>query len=396
MGIDNKLFVNAYQHALDNANFTAVDAIKTSVDYYYDHLVSKNDQDLLNLAFCENITQKQLDDFLSTWDIEAEGGAKALLLAYVMKHHPDLTFNEYTGPRLKGVLNFHRFENLSLVSHYTKIVHELNKNNIIPMIMKGGAMKHLRPELPRHMGDIDILIFGDADFQKAKKIITDMGYEYEDNKHSIDLHTPGSKAGVLDIHRFIEIESKYNRGKLVREFKKRARLTNIFGTKTYLPCVEDILFISMVNLVKNIRNNTSIQGILFTLFDFEYLEHCTPDFDWNIIINNIRTTNAYPQMLIAIEFANRLVPGILPDFVAHDKKMNHYATQFFNRDIFYTKYVREIREKSGETKLRNVHSFKQFLEYLDIKLTKQFRFFILEHQPLINMWLKNANKRKDK
>lgn len=396
MFTDNKLFVDAYQRVLNTKNVTAVDAIKASVDFYYDKLVSKNDQNLLDLAFSDNLTQEQLDNFLSTWDIEAEGNAKALLLSYVMKKHPILTFNEYTGPRLKGLLNFFRFDNLGLISHYSKIGHELNKNGIVPMIMKGGVMKYLRPELSRNMGDIDILIFDDADYQKSKKIVVDMGYDYLEHDHSIDLHPHGSKEGILDIHTYIEIESKYDKQKIVSAFKKRATKATVFGVETYVPCAEDILFISLVNLVKNIRNKSSVQGILFTLFDFEYLKTSKPDFDWNIIVDNIRLMNAYPQMIIAIEFANRLVPGILPDFLAQDKAMKHYARQYFNHDIYYARYVHSIRAQSGKTKLHDIHSLKDFFKYVNIKLTKQFRWFVLNRPILVSVWLKFASKGGEK
>lgn len=391
-----KLFIDAYQGVLNSKNATAVDAIRASVDFYYNKLVSKNDQALLDLAFQDNLTQEQLDKFLSKWDIEAEGNAKALLLSYIMKKHPKLTFNEYTGPRLKGLLNFYRFDNLGLISHYSKIGHELNKNDITPMIMKGGVMKYLRPELSRNMGDIDILIFNDKDYEKSKKIVRDLGYDYIEQKHSIDLHPYGSKEGILDIHKYIEIESKYDKNKIINKFKKRATKKTVFNVETYVPCAEDILFISMVNMVKNIRHKSSVQGILFTLFDFEYLKNSKPDFDWNIIIDNIRITNAYPQMLIAIEFANRLVPGIIPDFLAQNKLVIRYAQKYFNRDIYYAKYINDIRARSANTKLHDVHSFKDFLKYLNIKATKQIRWFVLQHPTLVKIWLKLASKVGDK
>ena len=397
MAKDKELYIlEAYKDALAKTTITAVDAIKISADYYYNKLVSKKDQDLLDLAFQKNLTQEKLDKFLYEWDIEAEGSYKALLLSYVMKKHPDLTFNDYTGPRLKGLLNFYKFGNLSLISHYTKIVRALNEHGITPMIMKGGVMKYLRPELSRCMCDIDILIFDDDDYKKSKTIVRDLGYEYDVQPHSIDLHVPGSEAGVLDIHSYIDIEAKYDKRKIINNFKKRATKTNVFGVPTYVPCAEDILFISLVNLVKNIRNKTSVNGVLFTLFDFEYLKNSKQDFDWNIIIDNIRLTNTEPQMIIAIEFANKLVPGILPDFVAKNKAVQHNAQKYFKRDIYYHKYVYEVRAKSGVTKIRNVHSLKDFVKYLNIKLTKQVRWFVLQHPVLIDMWLKLTSKNGDK
>ena len=396
MSGDHELFIDAYKAALSKKNITAVDAIKASVDYYYNKLVSENDQSLLDMTFQNNLTQEKLDKFLSKWDIEAEGSDRALLLSYIMKRHPTLTFNEYTGPRLKGLLNFYKFSNLSLISHYSKIVGALNEHGIVPMIMKGGVMKYLRPELARNMGDIDILIFDDKDYEKSKQIVLDLGYKYDEQPHSIDLHVPGSDAGVLDIHTYIDIESSYDKDKILNNFRKRATKTTVFGTQTYVPCAEDILFISMVNLVKNIRYKTSIRGVLFTLFDFEYLQNSKPHFDWDIILDNIRLTKTYSQMLIAIQFANKLIPGILPDFVAHEKTMQRHVQKYINRDIYYSKYVYDIRALSGKTKMKDVHSAKDFLRYLKIKLTKQVRWFVLQHPVLIKIWLKIATKSGDK
>ena len=398
MATDSELLyiLGAYKDALSKKNITAIDAVEASADYYCNKLVSQNDQELLNLAFQKKLTQEKLDQFLSGWDIEVEGSYRALLLSYIMKKHPDLTFNEYTGPRLKGLLNFFKFNNLALISHYTKIVRALNEHGITPMIIKGGVMKYLRPELSRCMGDIDILIFDDKDYEKSKKIVLDLGYEYSEQPHSIDLHVPGSDAGVLDIHSYIDIESKYDKRKIINNFKKRATKTNVFGVPTYVPCTEDILFISLVNLVKNIRNKSSIRGILFTLFDFEYLKNSKSDFDWNIIIDDIRLTNTYSHMIIAIEFANKLVPGILPDFVATNKVMQRNVQKYFERDIYYYRYVYDIRALSGKTKMHNVHSIKDFFRYLNIKLTKQFRWFVLQHPVLIKIWLNIASKHGDK
>lgn len=389
MEVDQNQFINANNEVMITKDMTVADAIKASVDYYYASLVSAKDQKLLNLAFNRDISQKDLDKFLSDWDIEVAGSAKALLLSYVMKSHPELKFNEYTGPRLKGVFNFFRFSNLTLLSNYTKIGRELNKNGIIPMIIKGGVMKYLRPELSRTMGDIDILVFGKDEYEKSKKISLDLGYEYEDNGHSIDLHTPGKQDGICDIHQYIELESEYDK-KILEKFKERAIKKTVFGVATYVPCPEDILFINMMNMVKNIHKNTSIHGILYALFDFDYLKNSKPNFDWGIVLDDICATNAHLQTIIAVGFANRLIPGILPEFLATNKITQNYIQKSFDHDRYYSLYVHAVRAKSAQTKIHDVHSFRDFLRYLNIKGTKQVRWFVLQHPVLIKIWLKLA------
>ena len=177
-------------------------------------------------------------DLLKIWDIEVKGGAKSLMLAYIMKMHPEMKFTSYEEPRLKGLLNFYKFSNMGIISHYKKICRALNAEGITPMILKGGAMKFLRPELPRIMGDIDILV-PDNVFMKSAKIACSLGYVFYDiYSHSIDIHKPDSDAGVLDIHRFIFMGTGHERKLLKNLFKLSLQCaiflvliaTLIFGT----------------------------------------------------------------------------------------------------------------------------------------------------------------------
>lgn len=155
-------------------------------------VITKSEELLLNLIFSNKTSQKDLDDFLEKWDIEAVGGHKALLLSYFMKMHPELKFSAYVTTRLKGLLQFYRFQNMKLISHYTKICNMLQKQGTEFLIFKGGCIKHLRPEFPRIMGDIDILVH-ENDYQKSGKMIEQMGYDTVWDIHSVDIHLKGSK-----------------------------------------------------------------------------------------------------------------------------------------------------------------------------------------------------------
>ena len=130
MQINNGFYVEAIRKLLgDNPEASYNEIMSFQIDYYYNNIITKNDQKLIDLAFMPNLTQEQLNAFLHSWDIEVAGSSKALLLSYVMKQHPNLDFGEYTGPRLKGVLNFFRFPNLDLISKYTQIVKEFLKDD---------------------------------------------------------------------------------------------------------------------------------------------------------------------------------------------------------------------------------------------------------------------------
>ena len=82
------------------------------IEGFKSELMSDKDKNLINMIFSSNPTQEKLDTFLEKWDIEAVGSAKALMLAYFMKMHPELNFSEYVGPRLNGLLRFYKFQNM--------------------------------------------------------------------------------------------------------------------------------------------------------------------------------------------------------------------------------------------------------------------------------------------
>ena len=185
------------------------------------------------------------------------------------------------------------------------------------MILKGGAMKFLRPELPRIMGDIDILV-PDNVFMKSAKIACSLGYVFYDiYSHSIDIHKPDSDSGVLDIHRFIFIGTGHER-KLLKNLFKRSREENVFGVKTLIPSNEDMMFISLVNLARNLREKTSQAGLIYTIFDCKFLQESKPDFDWEIVKENARLTKTEVQMNFAIKFLMRISKNIFPEALQSD------------------------------------------------------------------------------
>ena len=356
-------------------------------DFFYHKTVTKNDQNLISLTFNPELNQSTLDDFLKKWDIECAGSAKSLLLAYVMKMHSDLKFNDYTAPRLKGLLNFFRFKNLNLISHYTKIGMALNRQGIIPMILKGGAMKYLRPDLPRTMGDIDILVKTPKEYQLAQKIVKEIGYELEDNRHSVDLHLPGSEEGILDIHQYIEIGSKFEK-KVLSDLFNRASKKKVFGVDTYVPCPEDMVFICLVNMVKNLREKTSLNGILYNLFDLAFF--LKSSFNWDIVCQNILKTKTGPQVYIAYKFINQLQPNFIPNVLIQNKTFKKEITTYCNRDIFYFLYVypakclcRELKA-SGEIK----KDWNHISCYIKAKSKRTFLKFIVKHPMLVALFLK--------
>ena len=228
-------------------------------------ILSDTDKVLLNLVFTEKPEQEDVDKCLEKYDIEVTGGHKALLLSYFMKMHPDLKYSDYVAPRLRGLLQFYRFQNMKLISHYTKICRELEKANINFLILKGGCMKYLRPDYPRVMNDIDILV-DEKDWKKSGQIAEKMGYEIYWDIHSLDIHPKGTKEGIMDIHKYIIMETEKEKV-IIKDIYKRSIKQKVFGIETFVPSNEDLFFIILVNMVRNLRHKTSYGGILYNLFD---------------------------------------------------------------------------------------------------------------------------------
>lgn len=272
---------------------------------------SPMDESLIKMALSPSASQKELDGFLEDWDIEAEGARKALLLSYFMKEHPELVFPPYVGPRLSGLLNYYKFRNIKLISQFRKICGSLREEGIDFVALKGGAMKHLRPDLSRVMSDIDILI-PEKHYRKAGIIAGRLGYECHRDAHSIDLHVPGSQDGVMDIHRYIHMgtgrERNVNDGIFARAVK-----AEVFGVEGYIPCHEDLAFVTLVNLTRNIMDKTSSEGLIFSFFDIHYLACSKKGFDWNLVLDDAVRSGSAHQAAFAAMFLNSVVPGLVPE-----------------------------------------------------------------------------------
>jgi hypothetical protein len=341
------------------------DTANSIVEAFYQELVSSEDQKLFELAFAKKIDQGQLDKFLKDWDIEKFGERKSMMLSYVMKTNPKLQFSIYEKPRLEGLLKYHRFHNLKLIAHYSKIVRALNAENIFPMILKGGAMKHIRPDLSRAMGDIDILLPKETEFRRACEIAKNLGYVFKEfpGDHSVDLHLPNSGEGTVDIHQYLYLEVDYDKTFLDDLFA-RASKENVFGTSAFVPCVEDLLFLGMINLTRNLHQKTSIGGILYALFDFKFLTS-KPDFNWDLVLANIVKTKTYTQALLAMKFINKIMPETLPEALLENDKINGKFRRYCNRVMFNRFYFLDLKADCKKLQikdaLKNIDVMKEYL-----------------------------------
>jgi len=371
-------------------NISITDAL---IENFYHEIMKDEEKALMKLVFEKNPKQEELDELLKKWDIEVKKIEKNLLLSYFMKYHPELKFTSYEAPRLKGLLQNVRFKNMQIVSHFVKIVKKLNENNIIPMVLKGGAMKFLRPELPRIMGDIDILV-KDKYFMKSIRLAGSLGYYYEKlYSHSVDLHDPKTRKNAIDLHKFIYLKTGCDK-KFIPNLWKRAVKHNVFGVSAYVPSNEDMVFISLVNLAKNLRDKTSQSGLLYTLFDCNYFIN-QPDFNWNIVKENAKMAHAEIPMNFAMKFMNRISSNIIPKEIQNNMPFERETNDYSNVVMYDRFYLEDMRKHSRALKIEDtIKNPELWGEYIKLKpkyyALKQLR----NHPRLIETFIKDLKTKE--
>ena len=273
-------------------------------------VLETEERQLLSLALTPSVTQEHLDAFLESWDIEKAPFPSVLLLSYLMKTHPDLSFPDSVMPRLKGVLTYCRFQNLKLYAHFSKIAGRLESLQIPLAVLKGGAMKAYRPDFPRWMGDIDILV-REQDFHKAAEATEALGYTPFKCAHSWDFSIGETQESAIDLHRYIQMntgkESSLNQGLFAR-----AKEVTVASGKCLLPCREDMVFISLVNLYRNLSDKTSSGSVLNAFIDLDYLLDNGEGFNWDIVWDNARKTGTEIQVCLSSAFVSTLLPQSFP------------------------------------------------------------------------------------
>ena len=374
-------------------NISITDAL---IENFYNEIMGEEEKILLDLLLSPNPLQSELDKLLELWDIESKQSAKSLLLAYLLKTHPDLKATKYEEPRLKGLLLNQRFINLKIISHFTKIGKELNKNGIFPLIFKGCLFKWLNPDFPRYMGDVDILV-PEKQWIKSARIAKSLGYWFKKlDIHSFDiLENKNSKYGILDIHKFIYIGTKSEK-KWLKNLFKRATKKDVFGVETLVPTAEDALFITLINLSNNLRDHKSQATLLYAILDCKYLLEKNKNFNWQIVIENAKYAGAEVQINFAMKFIKKFSQTIIPKDIQNqmifEKETNDYSRMIMFKHFYYIDLQKKSRDMKITEVLRNPSKIKEYLslkiKYKTLKILNRYprliKFFIADLKMIYN------------
>ena len=343
------------------------------LDYLGRNILGREDKALLVMSLAPHVSQDELDAFLSDWEIDKAPVQSVILLAHLMKTHPSLSFPEKIQPRLKGVLTYCRFQSLKLVAHFSRIASALNQAQIPFVLLKGGAMKVYRPDFPRWMGDIDILVER-GDFDRAEKVAEKLGYTPFRSLHSVDFRLAGTQEGIVDLHRYIEMhtgrEEVYN-----RDLVNRSHLQEVFSAQGLLPCREDMVFISLVNLYKNLADHTSTDSVLNTFYDLHYLIDNPLGFDWTLVRENAGRTGTDMQIWLAASFVASVFPKLFPPELLSGWVDPEEADVQCVRLLYRREVLSPLREEIGEFNV--CKAFRQ-IRPLGGYLGKRARFFFLK------------------
>ena len=328
--------------------------------------LTPSDRLLLQLSLCGEPAQEQLDAFLDGWNLDTAPLTEAVLLSYLLKMHPTLRVPDKIGPRLNGLLSYCRFQYLQLVGQFGTYAHALEAEGIPFLVMKGGALKALRPDFPRWMGDIDLLV-PERDFRRAARVATSTGFTTTPSEQSFDLKKDGRN--VLDVHHFVMMHT--GREKTINpDLFARAAQTRIYSVQAMMPSREDLLFMTLVNLVRNLADGSSPDSVIYSFFDIQFL--LTPEqgrtFDWAVVRDNAARTGTTGYLEAARQFLHSVVPGLLPDSElppVTEKEIEKVCTWIrFRRDV-----LRPERERIEEfNPWKAIRGGKPFFPYIADRL----------------------------
>ena len=275
-------------------------------------LLDPADVDLLAVAFDRGKTQADLDGILQGFDFGKASLNRVLLLGHVLERRPDLNVPDSFQARLQGGVVVSKLREEKLLGHLGRIAAAFGDAGIKPVLLKGGAMLFYRPDFPRWITDIDLMIPEDR-FDEALKIATGLGYGFPTAcEHSVDLYEPGTREGVVDLHRYLELGTSRERAFNEGLFERGREVSTGSGAVCLLPSREDLVFVELVNMFKNLTKDQARQSTMAGFFDIDYLVNAGESFDWATVSGNAEKTGTGAQVRIVASLVSSFLPDLLP------------------------------------------------------------------------------------
>ena len=317
----------------------ALNFLKFLIQCFYKAVVSESDKKLIELLYSKEPNQNVLNDFLTDWDIEKYGALKAIFLAYFMKNHPELDFPQYVKPRLEGLINYYRFKNIKLFENFSKILKLIAEKDIKVVLTGDIAIKYI---LSNNNFEHISIIIDRQDCDKVLKILSDNNYKFNKDKHIIKVLL--EEYNEIDIIYRYDLDTKF---KFVSDFICKlfcnSKEIEIYNTAVLLPSNEDLAYIEIIELAKNIKNNLSFVGMLYSLYRILFLVNNNSSFDWNKVINIAKTTHTTVQLKLSSLFIDEIIPDFIPAILKNDNLFKKEIINYHNWARYRRKYNEEIR-----------------------------------------------------
>lgn len=281
---------------------------------------------ILKLALAQEIKQQELDGFLTTLDIETLQGSDALLLAYAKLRHPENNFGENNEPRLKGLIQYYRFQNLHQAACFSEAVRALTDVENDFFASYDTAMKWYLPQYFRMnetMGIVPVMrVYERRVLRKLKSAgytITHIYSSFSASKESAE----GKKQFIVfEIPEYMELN---------QQMVSRLAVQEVFNNQCLIPSAEDMLCCCYGRIWQKLTSELPFQGLGMDIWDLMCLsEYCGLSRDK--LGQVIAETKLAGRVFFINSFLQNYTGGLLPECLWVPQEDDEEIRDFLSRE----------------------------------------------------------------
>jgi hypothetical protein len=207
------------------------------------------------------------------------------------------------------------------------------------------------------------LIIQQQEYEKVIKALSSFNCGLFKDKNLIKVSLDKTFSFDIIFKYDLDTRFKYLKDFIERLCTKKVK-DSLFEAKFILPDREDIAFIELIELAKNIKNNTSFNSMVLSLMKLKFLIENKKDFSWEKVINTARETRTGVQLKLSAMFISDIVPDIIPDVLRDDNLFDKETIEYYNWVKFRKIYNEKVRHDYKEYTL--IFLFKSIYENLKI------------------------------
>lgn len=335
-------------------------------------LIIPREQKLLSLLFNDKEIRVEIENVLENLNIDTENHNYLLMLAYVGFKVNWIGFSEKIIPQIKGVYRYYQVQNALLMQKLFLYTHKLNEKNIIPLVLKGTAMRlHYAPGVSRMMADSDLAIFKD-DYNNAIAIAHEMGGTcLNEADHAITYRLGQSE---MDIHRFI----------FKNNIEKNSDIWTHIETIEVNGCRMNVL--SPIDMFLHILDTQSrcifvgemTERRMKWLYDAKMVLNNIPNIDWAVIAKRADQLNCSYRVHLMMKLFSSCFPEMITlKSVESIFKVDEGYSKWLNYAKAYINMLESYRRDRNITE-KTVTLKVIFLRMKHLFLWKEYRYYAPE------------------